>query len=377
MYKKIFFTAFTLAVLFGCSSNKPEISAKKIRVGIFNVNGGSPECITDAFESVRIDKDMQPEIISAATIYSSQLNNYDVIIMPGGSGTSETLSLGEEGIEKLRNWVLQDGKCIVGICAGAYILSQTPNYNCFSLSGYSASDIEHDHRGNGLAKFTLTEKGKEFFPELSNYDTLLCQYYEGPVLVPVNAEGITEVATMQSDVHLIEGTPANMTNNKPFVLFGEKGKGKTVSFVGHPETTPGMRWMVPRMIRVALGMTLIEYPKSVVRPEIWNNEILFDQDMRNMQDVHYTSVKYGSEADKLAAIDWLVSNASWSAQKWMPGLLRSKSEKVRARAAQANAALESTDHIADFDSAIENETSDSVKTILLENREVLKSMLGK
>lgn len=377
MINRIIGIALIAIIFVGCSSEKNSDNANVIRVGIFNVNGGSPECITDAYESVRIDKDMQAEIISAATINSDELKNFDVIIMPGGSGTSETLSLGEAGIEKLRNWVVNDGKCIVGICAGAYILSDTPDYNCFALSGYQATDIEHDHRGNGLAKFTLSDKGKEYFPELANIDTLFCQYYEGPVLVPVNNTGVTTIATMQSDVHLIEGTPSNTTNNKPFVLLAENGKGKTVSFVGHPETTPGMRWMVPRMIRVALNMPIIEYPKSVVRPNIWNAEILFCADMRNAQDEHYTSIKYGNEEQKLVAIDWLIKNASWSAQKWMPGLLRSKSQKVRAAAANALAELESTESIPDFDSAIACETSEAVKTVLIQNRDILISMLGK
>ncbi|MCT4640252.1 MAG: BPL-N domain-containing protein [Bacteroidales bacterium] len=384
MFNRILLIVSSVIMLAACGNNsnvkKDNTDAKKdfIRVGVFNVNGGSPECITDACEAVRIDRDMKVEIVRASQIASEELNNFDVIIMPGGSGTSETLSLGQKGIQSLRDWVKQDGKCLLGICAGAYVMSNTPNYNCFALNGTKAIDIEHDHRGHGLAKFTLSDKGLRYFPELESFDTLYCQYYEGPVLVDADNDKISyeTVAVMQSDVHLIEGTPANMTNNKPFVVMSEVGEGRTVAFVGHPETTPGMRWMVPRMIRIALDMPLIEYPKSVVRPEMWTKEILFDKARRAEQDKHYTAIKYGDEGEILAAIEWLIDNAAWSSQKWMPGLLRHSAPEIRIAAAHAIVELESTESIPDLKSAIAEEKDNTVKDSLKSCLKELESMLG-
>ena len=60
-----------------------------------------------------------------------------------------------------------NGGGYVGICAGAYLITETPNYASLAMSGAEAHDIEHDNRGRGIAKVTLTDEGKELFPEVA------------------------------------------------------------------------------------------------------------------------------------------------------------------------------------------------------------------
>ena len=62
---------------------------------------------------------------------------------------------------------------------------------------------------------------------------------------------------MQSDVHVVEGTPSDMTNNRPFIIITNVEKGKTASIVGHPENTPGMRWIIPRLVRIVAGKKIL------------------------------------------------------------------------------------------------------------------------
>ena len=371
--KRNILSILLILVMFASCQEKQEI----IKVGVFDKNGDSPWCITDAVEACKIDPQIQVKVISAAEIMSGNIDNYDVFLFPGGGGTSETNSLGNKGLHKVYDMVTSKGKGIVGICAGAYILSKTPDYTCFALSGGEAIDIEHDHRGNGLAKFTLTKEGKDIFPELTNQDTLFCQYYEGPVLIPAKDSKYkyTSLSTMHSDVHLIEGTPANMTNNKPFVIVTECGKGRVASFVGHPECTPGMRWMVPRLIRWTIKKELISYKKEVVRPEIYKKEILYTQEQKALMNKHYKNLK-GSKEEILTAIDEIINMSAWSAKKWMPGLLRHNDADVRIAAGKAVERLERTDAIPDLESAISMEKELTVKASLERNLVVLKKMIN-
>lgn len=366
---------FLPVILFSILLNAQE--TEFIQVGVFNENGDSPYCIADAVEAVKIDPNMKVRVVSAAQILSGKTKDVDVYIFPGGSGKSETGSLGNLGQEKIIEEVKKQGRGIIGICAGAYILSQTPDYPSLDLSGAEAIDIEHDHRGNGLVKFSLTEAGQEIFPELTNQDILFSNYYEGPVLIPaVGApQSYTELATMLSDVHLIEGTPSNMTNNRPFITLTDAGKGKVVSIIGHPESTPGMRWIIPRLVRVVLEKELISYSSAVVRPEIHQAEILFTKEQRAKQIQAYDNL-WGSKEEKLQAMQDIVDMSAWSAKKKIPPMMRDENAEVRLLAAQLTVYLERTDALEDLESAVMIEKDWAIKTEMEKSLSDLKSLLG-
>jgi glutamine amidotransferase-like uncharacterized protein len=374
------FLLFCTVLLLGTSACKrveKKSEEVKIKVGVFNKNGDSPWCIEDAVQALRIDPAIECDVISASKIVSDEILQYDAIVFPGGGGRSETRSLGEKGIDRVKDLVKSKGIAVVGICAGAYIMSNTPNYPCFAFTGYKAIDIEHDHRGHGLAKFSLTKAGEKLFPELKGREISYCQYYEGPVLVSAEDEIQTnELATMLSDVHTVEGTPANMTNNRPFVVSAEVGKGKVASFVGHPECTPGMRWMLPRMVRWATDNELISYPKSVVRPEVYTKEIIYTKEIQDLQSKYYKNLS-GSKEEKLEAIDQVIDLACWSSKKWIPGMVRDRDADVRAKASKALVRLERTDAISDVEIAVLNETNDACKKEMEANLKDLKRILGK
>lgn len=370
MKKNILILSFLITtVIYGQSD--------KIKVGVFDKNGDSPYCITDAIEALKIDKDIEPRIISAADIMSGKVNDLDVFLFPGGGGRSETGSLGELGQQKVIEYV-KHGKGILGICAGAYILTKTPDYPSLGLSGAEAIDLEHDHRGNGLVKFSLTEEGKNIFPELTEKDIYYCQYYEGPVLIPSKDTEYkyTELATMLSDVHLIEGTPADMTNNRPFLIVADVEKGKSASIIAHPENTAGMRWMIPRLVRVVANRDLISYDKNVIRPDIYTKEILFNSDLRKKQTEAYYNL-VGTKEEKIKAMNDIFEIKAWSSKKWIPPMLRDKDFDIRLLAAKLTVELERTDAIPDLESAIMNEKNDGNKKLLGEQLELLKDIYGK
>ncbi|HZK08720.1 MAG TPA: biofilm PGA synthesis protein PgaB [Bacteroidales bacterium] len=349
-----------------------------IKVGVFDKNGDSPDCITDALEALKIDKEIEPRVVSAAEIMLGDADDIDVFLFPGGSGRSETGSLGELGQQKVIELVKTQGKGVVGICAGAYILTETPDYPSLALSGGEAIDIEHDNRGHGLVKFSVTEAGKKIFPELTNQEIYFSQYYEGPVLIPAKDSQYKyeSLATMLSDVHTVEGAPANMTNNRPFIIITDVEKGKTASVVGHPENTPGMRWIVPRLVRVVAGKELVSYNENVVRPEIYTKEILFTEELSKHQRTAYNNL-IKSKEEKLKAMQDIVDMSSWSAKKWIPPMMRDNDFDVRLLAAKLTVYLERTDAINDLKAAVKNESNLENKRLLQEQLQLLENMLGR
>ncbi len=366
-------TLFVLSSCFDVKERDNDGSATdKIKVGVFDKNGDSPFCIADAMEALKIDGGIEPRVVSAADIVSGSVDDFDVFLFPGGSGKAETGSLGELGQRKIIDLVKKHGKGVVGICAGAYILSETPDYPSLDLSGAEAIDIEHDHRGHGLVKFSLTKAGEKIFPELKGRKLSYSQYYEGPVLIPAkrNKYKYSELATMMSDVHTVEGTPANMTNNRPFIILTSVENGKTASVVGHPESTPGMRWMIPRLVRVVSGKAIVAYPKCVVRPDFHTEEILFTKELQRKEKVAYANLRR-SMSEKKQAMNDIVAMSSWSAKKVIPPMLRDSDFEIRYLAAKLTVTLERTDAIADLKAAIKTESLAKNRTLLSEQLELL------
>ncbi len=373
--RKLIFRISSVAVLItflqffvGCAGQQQQVETEvKIKVGIFFGHGGSETCKWETMEAIKIDKEMVPYFITSADIASGCLDTLDAIIVPGGGGSRQYLNLGHVNMTKIRDFVSSGGGA-VGICAGAYLFSNTPEYSCMAINGAKAIDVEHDNRGHGLAKFTLTDAGKAIFIEIANLDTAFVYYYEGPVFVEADNDTMTyqTFAIMESDVHEQGNAPKDMTNNKPFFIGNEFGKGRVFSTIAHPEATPGMRWLIPRMVRWTLNKEFVEYSENAVRPDIHTDEILFSVDMLKQESKYFRTFLYGTPEEKIAALDWLEKNISWDAKRWVQGLVYDQSPLVRARAAQYIANSEFTYYLPDLRGALKNE-QDSVAKVVLQN----------
>jgi glutamine amidotransferase-like uncharacterized protein len=344
---------FLITLVLSLNIAVPPLHAQKeetIKVGVFNGFGASEGCITDTMEALKIDPAIIPVEISASDILSGHLEEIDVLVFAGGSGSRQKSNLGDLAGQKVMEFVRKNGKGVVGICAGAYLLSDTPDYACLHLFPVQATDIEHDARGNGIIAFSVNKKGLEIFPELKNFKKCYVHYYEGPLCIPAkhNPKPYNELAVIISDVHLKEGAPAGMTPGKPLFLNATVGKSRIFLSVGHPETTPGMRWTVPRMVRWTVKKELVPYPADVVRPDIYTKEILFDKKLREQETDLFNTLRYGDSKAKINALKQLVDLHSWTARYWFPGLLRDKDPEVRLAAAKALADIEYTSAIDDL-----------------------------
>ena len=86
----------------------------KVRVGVFQGNGGAQTCIWETIASIQLDPDMTVRTITTGDIANGVLSDLDAIIIPGGEGATQYMNLGEENMERIRNFI-RSGKGAVGI----------------------------------------------------------------------------------------------------------------------------------------------------------------------------------------------------------------------------------------------------------------------
>lgn len=373
--------ASCLALFAQCTTheNKTTIStdtSHPITVGVFEGHGGAQTCIWETVAALQLDPEMKARIITSADIANNVLDSMDAIIIPGGSGKSQYLNLGALNQQRIKDFVAK-GHGAVGICAGAYLFSSTPGYTCLALNGEQAIDIEHDNRGHGLAKFTLNKEGKNIFPELADRDTCYVIYYEGPVFIKNTKDSIqnTTLALMESDVHEEGNAPANLTNGKPFFLTNHYGKGRVFSSIAHPEATPGMMWMIPRMVRWTLDKPMIPYKETAVQPSLFNRELLMTIADLKQESAYFQTLLNGDGAQKIAALDWLEAHHSWDTKRWIQGMLYDASPEVRIRAARYITNTQYLHFLPNLRSAYRSETDKEVQAQLKEQHDKLQSLL--
>jgi glutamine amidotransferase-like uncharacterized protein len=351
--------SFLIIFSFGCKNEEKKISMENptsslLQVGVYNGNGASTVCVLETLEALKIDKGIEGIGVSASDIQNGVLNGLDVLIFPGGSGSKEYNSLGQASEKLVKEFAMEKGKGIVGICAGGYLFATTDGYPSLEIiKAHTYRD--HYNRGRGLIGFELTPEGKEIFPELKKQDTLFIQYYDGPIYNVFEPESMDILCEITSDIATHENDPRGLTPGKPAFLTTNYGKAKVFVSVGHPESTPGMRWIVPRMARWVSGQELVFYDESVVRPEINKKEILYFTEQKKFEKENFWNLFNENDSEIIKAIDNLYSIRSRPSIRWSIGLLRHESPEVRLAAANYLLNTEYTYAIPDVESAMLNE----------------------
>ena len=334
--KKIFTILFLLFILVSCETpeNTKTIDHQKLHIAVFKGNGAGAISVIETIEALRIDSGIFAQAISASEIQDGKLSGFDALIFPGGSGSKELNNLGKQGKQIVDHFIRVEGKGIVGICAGGYLLSSTSGYPNLQIASSVHIDRAHYNRGRGLVEFTLTEQGYTIFPELKD-QSMFAQYYDGPVLVQGDTakDNYIEVAQYVTDIHPDNFAPTGITPGSTFALNEEVGKGKVFIIAGHPESTPGMRWLIPRMARWVCNSELVSYDQRWVRPEINDSALLFTRARKKIEKKLFWELFSDSSEVQISAMNQLYDFRSRPAVRWNIGLLRDANPETRLRAA--------------------------------------------
>jgi len=194
--------------------------------------------------------------VGPADIQSGVLEQFDVVIFPGGSGSKEAAAIGEDGCQAVIEFV-ENGGGYVGICAGAFLASAKydwslalVNANTFTgnreIPGEGVKSMWF--RGSGTVEMELTDEGRVILGDMPGH--LDVGYANGPILSPAGKEGLPEyvpLAYFRTEISLWEPQEGTMINT-PAIVASEFGEGRAIAISPHPEGTAGLEPLVQRAV---------------------------------------------------------------------------------------------------------------------------------
>jgi glutamine amidotransferase-like uncharacterized protein/N-formylglutamate amidohydrolase len=225
---------------------------RPIQVAVFVDEGVGPTKVL--FKALESDPRLSATKVSAEDIRAGKLDEFSVLIHPGGSGSGQGKALGEVGREKVRDFV-KAGNGLVGICAGAYLASCDYDWSLHVLDA-KVIDRKHWNRGYGNVTLSITPMAKDLFHFNSSQPEMY--YHQGPLLAPAENPAVPDfqaLASFDSEIAM-NGAPTGVMKGTTAIAAGDFGKGRVLCFSPHPEKTPslehvlldGIQWVVtPRV----------------------------------------------------------------------------------------------------------------------------------
>jgi glutamine amidotransferase PdxT len=227
-----------------------------IRVAVFtDPDGGSTtvSCVTSTVNILSTNGGFVVSTVTGAQIRSGALDNYDVVMFPGGSGTGEANALQQSGCAKVEQFVARGGG-YVGTCAGAYLPALGYNTATTWLQIVDAQIIDVDHwdRGSGVVQVHSLNTNNVILAGFGEHFN--AQYFSGPLLAPGGAASLPDYeaqAVFVTDIH--DNGPAGVMPGKACMTTSVYQSGRCVLFSFHPELTPGLEQMDVRAVKWAAG----------------------------------------------------------------------------------------------------------------------------
>jgi len=176
--------------------------------------------------------------VTHTNIQQGQLNDYYILIIPGGITIRLVQKLGELGLNHIREFV-KKGECYLGICAGAYLASEKVEVSG-RPEGLDLISVRMKRR-SGIGSRKIILNSHPITKEISK--TLTIHYQNGPDII-VEDNNVNVIATYEN------GAAAIVTSTYK--------KGKVILFSPHPEGSITQGY-TPQMDTMTLLKNSIEY----------------------------------------------------------------------------------------------------------------------
>lgn len=195
------------------------------------------------------DENITYKIIHNSDLRDGSLKDYQALIIPGGSATTESNTMGPEAREEIKRFI-KDGGIYLGVCAGAYLASSLKQVY-LGLLPIKTNDSEHWWRTDGAPKLLveLTPAGQEIFGVQSKFVRIA--YENGPVFSPPFAktdDSFTPLGYFREEV-VGDGGKAGVMLGAPAIIYSRYGKGSILVISPHPEESPGLKQVELHAIR--------------------------------------------------------------------------------------------------------------------------------
>ena len=228
-------------------------SPEKLWIAVYDAPGTAGPGIPKLHEHFDNHTSIELVRVSPADIAAGVLNQFQLVIFSGGSGSAQSKSLGEKGRQAVRQFI-QEGGGYVGICAGSYLACDGFSWGLKVLDAKTVSSKWK--RGRAMVKIELSKPGHNLLGKLTHPADI--KYANGPILAPANSAAIPDfqpLAFYRSEV-AENDSPKGVMINSPAVVSGLFGKGRVVCFGPHPEQTPGMEPALWRSLLWAANRSL-------------------------------------------------------------------------------------------------------------------------
>lgn len=179
------------------------------------------------------------------------LEGADIVILPGGSGSKQSKSLGEAGREAIRRFVRAGGG-YVGICAGSYLASAEYDWS-LHLINTRVLDRKHWARGTGMVTLSLAPAAAQLLG--AEADRVEVYYGQGPLLaaaIDPDLPPCRPLALYESEIAK-KGAPEGVMVGTTAIAAGEYGGGRVLCFSPHPEKSAGPHGFIESGVRWAAG----------------------------------------------------------------------------------------------------------------------------
>ncbi|MEX0610634.1 MAG: BPL-N domain-containing protein [Pirellulales bacterium] len=222
-----------------------------IRVAIYADAGASRKGSPQVQRCLPAELNFEIKPVTAEDIRGGALNEFDVLIHPGGSGSKQAQTLGEVGRERVREFV-KEGGGFIGICAGAYLASANYPWS-LNLIDARVVDSEHWARGKGEVQLRLPPAGRVALQ--IDQELVAIHYNQGPLLAPGDKQELPDYELLAAfETEIAEnGAPAGVMKGTTAIARGNLGKGRVVCFSPHPEKTRGRDAFLRAAIQWAAG----------------------------------------------------------------------------------------------------------------------------
>ncbi len=247
--RRVVLTMIVPACLTGVAHSEEAAKAARIRVAIFTGEGVSKDDPAQVTACLPTSGGFEVASITAKEVRGGALDNFDVLIHPGGGASVQAKALGEEGRKRVREFVKRGGG-YVGLCAGAYLASAEYPW-ALKLLDATVVDDEHWARGVGQVKLRLTAAGRKALSD--NRDKPTIYYENGPLLGPAKKREIPDFESLaEFETEIRENdAPNGIMRGTTAIARGEFGEGRVVCFSPHPEKSQGCESYVAAAVRWA------------------------------------------------------------------------------------------------------------------------------
>lgn len=202
--------------------------------------------------------EVELKLVKGADIRSGALDDRELLVMPGGAGGPQYAALGDEGAEKVRDFVAAGGRYLGTCCGMAIALNEEVSF-AKRLKMLPLKHVPPVGRGEMTLDVVFTAEGAKTLgvvPEGWNV-----RYHNGPVVEP--AEAVPACSSCETLATVRGGPLAGV----PAVVKAQYGRGTMLVFNCHPESKSATEGLVIASIRLLTGrtITLAEPCKRVLK----------------------------------------------------------------------------------------------------------------